>query len=203
MGIIYTFADLLALTYASFFLKDPLLDTRPSWLFLYFSSREVRSAFYIGLSAWILSNNPSAITALISKISSNISIKSIASATSNALIFDADRHLSQKVLSAAFLGVTGASGMIKFLSFALKKEKRPGDWRTFATDGLGWTGLWWIGLGSKEWFAFIGHNSQSEALLPKIFMEQMKRQETYPDESNLSTSSIQEINDDEVPETHD
>ncbi|KAJ1552813.1 hypothetical protein HK096_010332, partial [Nowakowskiella sp. JEL0078] len=198
MGVIAQAADLLALSYATFFMKEPslnALNSRPSWLFLYFSSREIRSAFYIGLSAWLLSQHPEAVPRVTNSVITTISTLNQISSIHDLIISSpVNKQLFKVVLSASFLAATGFSGLIHHFTLALKKKKQPGDWWTYASDGLSWSGLWWIGFGSSDWFAFAGHNSQEEAIVPSIFMEQMKKRKT----GRMSpVSNIEEIHSDE------
>jgi hypothetical protein len=54
------------------------------------------------------------------------------------------------------------------------KHNLVGDWNTTATEGKGFIGSWWIGSGNGDWFAFLGHNGETETtILPSSLIEQM------------------------------
>ena len=78
-------------------------------------------------------------------------------------------------------------GMLTLTSFLNLKwsstttANNVGDWSTVASEGKGFLGSWWMGLGNGDWFAFVGHNGGEElAIIPQSLLDQMnvKREET-------------------------
>lgn len=156
--------DYLTLGLTSFFINDALeigsVSTRPSLLWMYFASRQVRAVMFTGIAGSILYQ------------------------INNGALNPSKWHY----IAVGLLSITSYLNLFnpRFrLSWTTHRDKAEDlglqSWTTYASDHMGWMGAWWLGggftlfdLGNGEWFAFIGHNGfDDKVILPASVLEQM------------------------------
>ena len=168
-------------------------EPRVSLLWMYFVSRTMRAIFYAGFAAKLslefllaspqyyhsthISSNGALVRFFNPVYASRLSLLSaiaLFSVTSylninhpNLVLFK--RHRRRKASSSV------DSEAIDYDSDdSQDASEARRSWKTYASEGLGWFGSWWVGVGNGDWFGFVGHNGRGDkTIVPSIILEQM------------------------------